>query len=359
MGADDVSLVSTTEGEAEIRAALGLPATDPAPVVAPVVEGAPAEPAESVAPADGSKPPKPRSQSRIATLTRERYEMQARAEEAERRLAALEGRAPAEPAAPVAEPAAPAKPDPFADLGPEPKEDDFDGDFAKYQAAVRKYDRAYAKIEARVEAEAAARETIQQERRAAWEAQQREIQNQQALAYNQRLDLAKAQLPDFSDVMKQGETLPLIPAIAQWCQAEQNGIAIGYYLIKHPDVFDRIARLPAPMAWTALGRLDADYERGHLDLPKIAWDRPARTAAPATAPPAAPESAPVQPAAVPAAPVAAPVVPPAGRPSVQGTSRAPAPPPRVNGGGGAMPFDPETATQEEYKRWRAQGGGTH
>lgn len=357
---DDVSLASTTDTQEQMNEALGItpPADAPAPDPVPAAPEAP--PAQ-----DASAPQKPKgskkAESRIANLTRERYEMQARAEQAERELAALrEGKTPGPvPPAPVAP--APVV-DRYAEAGPEPKEDDFDGDFSKYMAAVRAWDRAVAKIDAKVEAEASARATIEAERKAQWEAQQREIANQQALAYNQRLDRAKDVLPDFDAVMKAGENLPYIPSIAQWCQAEANGIAIGYYLIQHPDVFDRIARLPAPMAWTELGRLDAKYEAGLVeDLPKIDWTaRPSgqrRVAAPVVAQVPVVES-PATPA-VPAEPAAVPTFPPAGRPSVVGASRAPAPPPRVGGGGAATQVDPDKMSHQEYKKWRESQGATH
>lgn len=353
MPQDEVTLVSTSDSPAQVRAALKVPEPAAPAVTPPVVD--PAAPKSTLAPVaapvetkDGKEKDdsSPKTEERFAKLTRERYEAKARIEQLERELAAK--------APPAAAPqgdghpgAAPVTEAPGFDK-PRPKQDDFD-DFDKYQDALSDWMGEKAEFTANAKAEQRVGQILEEQRRQAWHADQQRQAQQQMANYYERAEATRQQFADYDEAL-QADHLKVhpdqIPAIRDFTFHEPNGPVIGYYLAKSPAEFDRIARLPYGAQLAELGRLDAKLGLGQLQVPAAGAG-----IVPASTPP---------PAAVvtQAAPVAAPVI---VRPAV---SAAPMPPPRMPsaGGGGATPVTLQAlADSNDYQNFRAKRnqGVTH
>ncbi len=345
MPADEVTLVSTSDSPEQVRAALKMPeppaVTPPAATpAAPAAAAAPAEttPVEPKAvPKDG---PSPKEEGRIGKLTKEKYEAQARIEELERQLAA-KGQPPAADAPPAADPAAAAAP---TFDKPRPKQDDF-SDFDAYLEARDAWSEERATFNASQQAESRVRAILEEQRKAAWMADQQRQAEQIRAAYYERCDATRAQFADYDEAMK-AEHLNVkpeqIPGIRDFAFNEDNGPVIAYYLAKTPTEFERIAGLSYGRQLTELARLDAKLAAGLLQVPAAA----------------APSAIADVPAPAPTAVVPPPVV---VRPAV---SAAPMPPPRVPAGtgGGATPTTlQQLADTNNYQAFKANraNGRTH
>lgn len=359
---DQVTMTSTTDSEAEVRQAMGLPLVEPVPATPP------ADPAagdvdpdpDAVEPPPAGTPAAPRASrkasarigkvtaqreqvaSEAAQLARDKFELAAQLDAARRELEAL--RAPKAPAA-APDPVAPVSP---VAAKPRPKEDDFEN-MGEYMEALWDWrDAQKAPVASAQDIEKSVQAEIERRQRAAWDAQQQQIAIQQAADYAERRDDAKQVLADFDEVSKAGESMRMPQWTLDYVYNAPHGIPIGYYLVKHPELADRLKSMHPANGLVELGILTARYEAGLLaDLPPIpAGAR--RTAPPPDAPAAV---APLSPAPLPVAPVA-----PGPRAVV---SQAPPPVPRVGGGaptnGAALSLDEPGISLAEYNRRRKLG----
>jgi|SRR5262245_3843687 len=266
---DELIIASTTDTEAQIRAALepredktpALSETDrtdesaPPPPTPAAPEETPEQPAEAAAaaPTEGEPPPPPkkksRSEERINELTREKYLAQRKAERLEAELASVrqqqeqayqqqqqywqqQQQHQQQPAAPTAI----RKPD--------------IKDYAVYEDFVD--------ATSRWNAQQVAGEAMQALR----------MQDAQAVAYQQQQAVlthfeaaktgARERYPDFDQVMTSDVAvqMPLNDQMQSVITTSPVGHDIAYYLVQHPDVAAAIQQQGPDDAWRTLGRLE-------------------------------------------------------------------------------------------------------
>lgn len=252
-----------------------IPAPEPAPPVVPVepapVEAPPPEPKEEPEPdetlekepAPGHPDTRTPTQKRIGQAVRrqrdaERREVAAR-EEAARlkgRLEALEAAVPKPPIQTEATTAkAEAMPDNPAD--PKPKIEDFD----TYEAGAEAVSRWVARQEYHVIRSAEQR--VEQQQRQQAEAQT--VLN----GYNARVAAFKAEHADWDQVVD--PNLPVSADIMEpFILRSPSGPAITHYLGQHPDECRALAAMRGPLAFAALGKLEAKLEApAEVPVPRL------------------------------------------------------------------------------------------
>lgn len=355
---DEIRLTSTTDTEAEVRAALGL--KDPAPTPATVVpvkadDGSQAatSDAETKTPAVEAKPAatpqteaekaseagrklsekKGRLQSRIDDLTRERHtslrERDAALQQAEtlrKELDALKATKPAAEAKPAAETKIAAAES--TDRPVKPKEDDFPV-FADYEAAKEKYEEAL--IDWKADARVA---RLREELKAEQETERKRVAEEQARAearsaqqkFADKQKVARTKHADFDEALDKGKDLPAPPWVRDHLGESEIGAELQYYLATHPAETIEIAGLSPSAAVKRLLSLELKHEAGTLFAVNDDDDDD---------PPETAETNKSAPKAVP-------------------VSHAPAPGGRVASGSATPVFDPNSpnVTQKEFNAWR-------
>ncbi|HEX7114972.1 MAG TPA: hypothetical protein VF193_07555 [Steroidobacter sp.] len=167
---------------------------------------------------------------------------------------------------------------------------DFDYDDARYQQYI--FERAQ-----RLSVEAARRELAA--------AQEREAAERRRDSFRSRSAEFAKTVPDF-DAVAFAPELPITADMAEVIQESEDGPALLYHLGKNPEIAERIAKLPPKAAARELGRIEA----------RLAYEREAAEA---------------------------------GKPKV---SKAPPPPPKVDGSNAVVEKDPDEMTTEEWLKWR-------
>lgn len=351
----EVVLTSTTDTEAQMREALGLPEDPNAGQQPPANEqisvgakiekdGKPAaEPAATEQAPDGTetegdddaepdaeaiseagrtlaKSKKIPQRSLLGRITK----LQATVEALKGENANLHQRLTTPPQAPPAQPQQtppaeappPAPPEPTDEFAkPKPKQDDFD-DFDKYLDARDQWVEERTAHQLAVAQRKHAEETAAERQRVEYEQRQR----QQEAVFAGRLDAARAAHPDWDEVAESAAEIPANDLVLFHIRQSELGPELAYYLAKNPDVTEQLNQLsPAPLL-VALGRIE-----GRL----------------ANAAPSAAEAPKPRQAAPPARPV----------------SKALPPVARIGAGTVAASKDPNEMTFEEHKAWRKAGGG--
>ena len=212
---DDIQSVAPTEGEA-------LPVeanTEQAPESTP-------EPTTETQPEP--KPKTPDWQRSINRLTKQKYQLQARLEEMERRLS---------------EPQRPQAPAPG-----EPKIEDFQ-DFHEYNKAVVRYE-AKQLLEAEQQE---ARKRYQQESAQRHDA---EIGKE----WEKRISKVRETIPDFDDVLEAADDITISDE-AKFAIVESDlGPQVAYYLATHPEEARKLNGLSPVAVVRAIGRIEARIE---------------------------------------------------------------------------------------------------
>ena len=170
---------------------------------------------------------KPKLQDRIDEITRQRHE-------AQREAAYWKGIA--EAAQPKAADAEEPKPEAFEDYG------------------------AYVKALAKFEAKALVKAELEQQRT-------QRAQEAQATTWQQRAEAAKAELPDFEQVMA-SSTAPMSAAMAEAIKDSDIGPKVAYHLAQHPDIATRLSRLEPMAVAREIGRLEASLSVKTEPTPK-------------------------------------------------------------------------------------------
>lgn len=173
-------------------------------------------------------------QKRIDRAVRQKYEAEARANELERRLQQLEQSHAAKPASSYA-----------------PKYEDFNNDFDAYSRAVARY-----------EAKQEIQSTLTAHQKAEAERQAQAAQARTAETWVKRAAAAKAEMPDFEEVVSSSDVQFKDPNVLQAIAESEVGPKIAYYLASNPDEADEIAELTGAAAIRAIGRLEAKLEGG-------------------------------------------------------------------------------------------------
>ena len=209
--------------------------------VAETIEGAPPDPGKQIptAKAKGSNPVQPR----IDELTREKYELEEFAQsEYERRLALEEELASVKAAKP-----APPAPTPIEEALKRPSPKDFTDQDA-YDAAMTEYENKRDERTAAKAAAAARAEALAQE---------------QNRIMAQRIEAAKAELPDFQEVIERADkrTRADIPNHIKAAILEsEKGAYLAYHLAKDPAEEKRIFALSPACALMELGRIEDTFK---------------------------------------------------------------------------------------------------
>ena len=189
------------------------------------------------------KPKTPDWQRSINRLTRQKYQLQARLEEMERRLA--------EP--PKEQP----KPQPGA-----PKIEDYQ-DFDAYIAAKAEWVADH-KIKS-VLAE-------QQQERQKHQAQ--EYEAHLAQNWSKRLEAAAKEIPDLIDVLESAVDIPMPPDMRMAIVDSDVGPLVAHYLAQNPEEASRIAGLSGVAVARAIGRIEAKLETSKAQPPKSSAPTP-------------------------------------------------------------------------------------
>lgn len=257
----------TTQGKAEVPASEPLPpaeSTEPAPPAEATATDEPAPPAEEPDPDPASEAGRTLAkhkrslQARIDQATAKQREAERRAEALQQEIAALKAM-PSTTASGTSTP-----PSTVGDTyvtpadDPEPTLEQFqdqdDPYLAHAKAAARwaardetrkqKFDEAHATAaaRARIDAEAAARQT-----------------EQVVADHTRRLDAFRATHPDF-DARLASSTAVTTPAISEAIAHSEQGPQIVHYFLDHPEESHRIAALPEGRQRYEIGRLAARFD---------------------------------------------------------------------------------------------------
>lgn len=155
----------------------------------------------------------------------------------------------------------------------EPNPEDFKT-VAEYTKALVKFEAAQARTQA--EQEGAQRQ------------QQSAVEKAQS-AFVERLEQARAEIPDFDDVVSAAD-LEVPPHMAQYIAGAKSGPLVGYHLAKNPEVLKQLAKLPPIEALAEMGAIGKSMAA--KPAPK-AQDVPAISKAPSPITPLKGEGAPV------------------------------------------------------------------
>lgn len=147
--------------------------------------------------------------------------------------------------APAGQPA-PLPPQIAAQIGPEPRPEDFPaGEFdPKYLRAVSAYDR---KVEG-------AQQFMQQQ-----DVQRRQAQEATVTSWQKKAEAAQARYADFHEVATNPD-VPISPAMAEAIADSETGADVAYWLGKNPAEAARIAAMPPARQQREIGRLEARVE---------------------------------------------------------------------------------------------------
>jgi len=250
MSDKEAGQVLTSENAAEFYAnRLGLAESESEPVAVeeaePVAEEEQSEPkeAEKEANQEGERKQNPKLEKRFSEITKQREEARKEAQaerqarvELEQRLAALEqNRQPQ-----------------FVNIDQEPQPSQFSDAF-EYAKALAEYstERALAERDRQV---AMAREQ---------EAQQRIIQS-----WAQKVQAAKAELPDFDDLVAASDVV-VNNAVRDAILESDVGPKILYHLAENNDLAKKIAGLNPNAALREIGRLEARFEKTEQTAPVV------------------------------------------------------------------------------------------
>jgi hypothetical protein len=245
MSDKQASSVLTGENAAEFYAErLGL--AEPEPQTEAVVEESAPEPdaPEQSEPteAEAAKPQEERKQNpklekRFSEITKQREEARAEAqrerearEQLEKRLQDLERKAQPIPALPTVE--------------QEPQPQQFQDAF-EYAKALTDY-----RVEQRLAQEKAA------EAQARAQAEQQKVIN----SWLQRVEAAKAELPDFDAMLASASNVPVPDHIRDAMLTSEVGPKLLYHFAENPEVINRLSGMNPVRALAELGKLEAKFE---------------------------------------------------------------------------------------------------
>lgn len=223
------------------------PAADPTPESAPQAEDQSA-PAEQESPeTDASAQPEPEKkpnqklEKRFSDLTRARKEAEAKAEaerarreELEAKLAAMQGQAPQQ--AEMGQQA-------VAQADAEPQPHEFSDAF-EYAKALAKWSSDQAVK--RVKAEEAERKAAEQ-------------RNQVISTWAERIKAAKAEMPDFDDMVTSSE-VQVTDAVREAILESEVGPRILYHLAENPELGKKLAGMSVTAQLREIGKLEGRFE---------------------------------------------------------------------------------------------------
>lgn len=179
-------------------------------------------------------------QRRIDRAVRQKYEAEARANELERQLREYQQTQRAAP----------------KQANEAPKLEQFDN--------IEDYVEAKARYVARSEMN----ETLSAQERKEAERQAQAAQARTAETWAKRAAAAKAEMPDFDEVVASSDIQFKDPSILQAIAESEIGPKIAYYLASNPDEADEIAGMAGAAAIRAIGRLEAKLEYGKASVTK-------------------------------------------------------------------------------------------
>lgn len=235
--------VVTSENLADFNAnKLGL-ASEPSPTVAdtvdeksssePAAEEGQSEPklAKDEATETEEKKQNPKLEKRFSELTKARKEAEARAEELERRLAAIESNPAPQP---QSVPASNQKPSP----------DEFRDAF-EYAEALAEWSAEQALVKREMEVRQREAETQKQKVIQTWQ---------------QKLEVTKAELPDYEDMVA-SSTVAVTDAVRDAIIESDVGPRILYELASDDELAEKLTTMSIPGALKLIGKLEAKFEK--------------------------------------------------------------------------------------------------
>jgi hypothetical protein len=251
---DDFTVETTGQGPqpAQAPAEPSLPLEDAPSDVPDLTADAPEEPP---VPAAASQEPEAEKVRQKETYGSKIGRLKAEKEAAERRAAELEAQVASQQ---YQQPAPPA-PVPYVDpADPEPVLDGYLNEPDPYLALTK----ATARWSARQEQKAFYAQLESQQRVASWQS---------------RVVAAKADLPDYDQVMQQGRALAVTPEMERAILDSDIGPRVSYHLIRHPEEYRQIVGLRGTALAKAFGKLEARLETvpGQVQTPPVHHPKPA------------------------------------------------------------------------------------
>lgn len=145
-------------------------------------------------------------------------------------------------------------------VGKAPKEEDFNGDFLKFERALTVYELRKAQAEDRI------REHTQSTKTAA-ETRRREM----AEAHQDRVAEFREKAKDFDATLKAASNLKASPAVEELVLESDKSAHLVYYLAKHPERLETLNEMSEREAAREIGRIEA---RLSLPAPKTQTTAP-------------------------------------------------------------------------------------
>jgi len=112
------------------------------------------------------------------------------------------------------------------------------------------------------------KETLTAQEQREMERKAQEAQARTSETWAKRAAAAKAEMPDFDEVISSSDIQFKDPAVLQAITESEFGPKIAYYLASNPDEADEIADMTGAAAIRAIGRLEAKLEGGKVSVTK-------------------------------------------------------------------------------------------
>jgi|ETNvirnome_2_130_1030620.scaffolds.fasta_scaffold02193_6 hypothetical protein len=277
--AETVAKAAEPRPESPTASAEGTPPAEPE---TPAAEAKPEKPPEK--PPSKSEQRKLRIQTEIDDLTRQRHEVQRALDTEAGRLEGIrQGRAPERPSKKAA-PKTPTGPQ------PEPIIDQFHS-YEEWDTAWRKW--VVAERDTAITAKVA--EARAADHQAAAEDKAKEAYSTDVANFRASMDEARTRHPDFDQLAKENERLPINPDMHERMVRRPLGGEILYHLFQHPEDCVRIASLPPRDCVTELALIEAEIANSlGTASPPATTETPPRGTVPAV-PPRTRASEPIEP----------------------------------------------------------------
>lgn len=127
-----------------------------------------------------------------------------------------------------------------------PREADFNGDWQAYERATRQF-----------EVEQAVRRVRNEDAAQSAKAQEGELKAAQTSLFRERLNDAKAHIPDLEAAIYASSTAPIRDDFVPFILESDRGPYLAYHLAKNPQQVAELAQMPADRALRELARIEA------------------------------------------------------------------------------------------------------
>lgn len=146
------------------------------------------------------------------------------------------------------------------EIGPPPKEEDFAGDFLRFERAATAYELDKRQVEREL------RKSLQHA-----ETQKVDAMRELVEAHQERVEEFRGQVKDFDQTLKSSANLKASPTVESLILESDKSAHLIYHLAKNPDRLDRLNRMSEREAAREIGRIES---RLSLPSPKVETKAP-------------------------------------------------------------------------------------